>query len=135
MGRKLNGSCLCGSVKFEIEGSFDSFFLCHCKHCQKDTGSLHAANLFSESAALTWLQGKEVVKTYQLPNTQHSKSFCRTCGSAVPTYADSLGLVVVPAGSLDSPVDLIPDAKIFVGSKASWATELSDIPSFAKLPE
>ena len=48
------GSCLCGTVRFKVEGEFDSFYLCHCQHCQKDTGSAHAANLFSSSAKLIW---------------------------------------------------------------------------------
>lgn len=46
------GSCLCGAVKCQIKGDFDSFYLCYCKHCQKDTGSAHAVNLFSQSAQL-----------------------------------------------------------------------------------
>jgi hypothetical protein len=33
------GSCLCGAVRFEVEGSFECFFLCHCSFCRKDTGS------------------------------------------------------------------------------------------------
>lgn len=32
------GSCLCGAVKFEVQGEFDSFYLCHCQRCQKDIG-------------------------------------------------------------------------------------------------
>ena len=44
------GSCLCGNAKFEVQGKVDGFYLCHCRHCQKDTGSAHAANLFSKSA-------------------------------------------------------------------------------------
>jgi len=40
------GSCLCKKINFEIEGEFDSFYLCHCGRCRKDTGSAHAANFF-----------------------------------------------------------------------------------------
>jgi hypothetical protein len=39
------GSCLCGAIAFEIAGSFESFYLCHCEHCRKDSGSAFAANL------------------------------------------------------------------------------------------
>ncbi|WP_417502151.1 GFA family protein [Marinobacter sp.] len=62
------GSCLCGTVNFEIKGSFDSFYLCHCQRCQKDTGSAHAANLFSQSAKLVWRSGAEAVTSYTLPD-------------------------------------------------------------------
>jgi len=134
MDKKYSGSCLCGSVQFEIEGNFDSFYLCHCKHCQKDTGSAHAANLFSESAILTWCKGKECVKTYNLPNTLHSKSFCINCGSALPHQSETLDFIVVPAGSLDSILNIRPNAHLFVSSKASWEHNLDGIPSFEKLP-
>lgn len=67
------GSCLCGTAKFQVQGEFDSFYLCHCQHCQKDTGSSHAANLFSQSAKLIWLAGADVVTTFALPDTRHTK--------------------------------------------------------------
>ncbi len=132
--KKYFGSCLCGSVQFEIEGNFDSFYLCHCKHCQKDTGSAHAANVFSESAILTWRKGKECVKPYNLPNTLHSKSFCIDCGSALPNQSEDLDFIVVPAGSLDSILNIRPSAHLFVSSKASWEQDLDCIPNFEKLP-
>ena len=135
MVNKFQGSCLCGRVQFELEGEFQSFFLCHCKRCQKDTGSAHAANLFITSCTLTWVAGENTVKTYQHANSQHAKSFCQNCGSAVPTVADDLGLIVVPAGSLDNPEPIVPTAKIFVGSKASWSYDLGGVPSFEELPE
>ncbi|GAC16212.1 GFA family protein [Aliiglaciecola lipolytica] len=134
MTEKHQGSCLCGSVKFELSGDFQSFFLCHCTRCQKDTGSAHAANLFARGSTLTWLQGESDVNTYNYPNSLHAKSFCQKCGSALPTRAESIDSIVVPAGSLDSSVPMTPTAKIFVGSCASWSMNLSNIPSYDKLP-
>lgn len=134
MSNKHQGSCLCGAVKYELSGNFQSFFLCHCTRCQKDTGSAHAANLFAKSGELTWLQGKVEVKTYQHPNSLHSKSFCQKCGSALPTLVEHINSVLVPAGSLDSPVPIVPTAKIFVGSGAGWFINLDDVPSYETLP-
>ena len=79
-----SGSCLCGAVRFDLEGAFDAFFLCHCQHCQKDTGSAHAANLFSQSASLTWRSGEDAVTAFTLPGTRQSKSLCKHCGPAPP---------------------------------------------------
>jgi hypothetical protein len=135
MRERHKGSCLCGSVKYELLGEFQSFFLCHCSRCQKDTGSAHAANLFAESSTLTWTQGEEAVRTYKHPNSLHEKSFCGNCGSALPRVEESLSHIVVPAGSLDSPVPISPTAKIFVADRASWAQDLPDVPSFEGLPE
>ena len=64
------GSCLCGAVKFEVHGDFDSFYLCHCRYCQKDTGSAHAANLFSQSRQMYG-------STHGLPYTHEQRSVVR----------------------------------------------------------
>lgn len=134
MANKHQGSCLCGRVKYELSGDFLSFFLCHCIRCQKDTGSAHAANLFSKASTLTWLKGESDVKTYQHPNSMHAKSFCQICGSALPTIAESINSAVVPAGSLDSIISIEPTAKIFVGSSANWSRNLDNVPSYEELP-
>ncbi|MDG9670541.1 GFA family protein [Hahella sp. CR1] len=128
MSARHHGSCLCGEVRFEIEGDFESFYLCHCEHCRKDTGSAHASNLFSTSAQLVWLSGEEQVKTFMLPGTQHCKSFCSHCGSALPNIQMNGQLLAVPAGSLDSKVTIKPNAHIFVESRAEWDTELEKAP-------
>lgn len=132
MTTRHNGACQCGAVRFEVEGSFDCFFLCHCSFCRKDTGSAHAANLFSATAKLTWLAGEDQVATYRLPSTRHAKSFCKTCGSALPRQDP--GSLVVPAGSLESPVPIRPDAHIFVASRADWDRELETVPMIDRLP-
>ncbi len=67
------GTCLCGKVSFEVEGDFENFYLCHCERCRKDSGSAHAANLFSSTADLRWLSGEEYVRVFDLEG--HIKSF------------------------------------------------------------
>lgn len=110
------GSCLCGTVAFVVKGDFDSFYPCHCKHNQKDTGSPHAANLFSHTAKLVWQSGAEVVTSFTLPGTRHNKSFCKLCGSALPNTRIA-GLLVVPAGCLDTEISMLPTARIFSSGK------------------
>ena len=129
-----SGSCLCGIVTFEVKGEFDSFYLCHCQHCQKDTGSAHAANLFSHSARLVWLSGADAVTSFTLPGTRHNRSFCQVCGSALPNTRIA-GLLVVPAGCLDTDIAMLPTAHIFSSSKAVWEERLGEVPAFAGLPE
>jgi len=134
MSKSSQGTCLCKQVSFEIEGDFDSFLLCHCKFCQKDTGSAHAANLFSTQAKIKWLSGKDKRKTFNLPSTKHIKTFCSNCGSALPSEQMEGKLLVVPAGSLDTEISIKPDAQIFFSSKATWHENLDEIPKFDKLP-
>ncbi|MCB2166668.1 MAG: GFA family protein [Deltaproteobacteria bacterium] len=132
---KNSGSCLCGEVAFEIEGDFENFYLCHCSRCRKDTGSAHGANLFSSSAKIKWVSGEDKVKNFTLPSTQHTKSFCSICGSALPNIQMGGELLVVPAGSLDCDVSIIPTAHIFVSSKANWDKDLHKIPMIETLPK
>lgn len=127
------GSCLCGTVNFEVNGDFDSFYLCHCQHCQKDTGSAHAANLFSRSARVKWQSGVDAVTHFTLSGTRHSKSFCKFCGSALPN-TQIIGLLVVPAGSLDADLTMLPTAHIFSASAAAWDEDLSEATKFNGLP-
>jgi hypothetical protein len=128
------GSCLCGAVRFQVDGSFERFYLCHCAFCRKDTGSAHGANLFSTTAKLTWLAGEDEVTTFRLPSSRHAKSFCKTCGSALPRAPAGAEQLVVPAGSLESAVSMRPDAHLFVGSRADWDRDLEAVPMIERLP-
>ena len=130
---RYTGSCLCQKVAYEVDGDFERFYLCHCSRCRKQTGSAHAANLFSRIAAFRWTSGESSVKKYQLPNTRFAKSFCELCGSALPTVRDD-GSIVVPAGSLDCNINLRPLGHIHMGSKANWDQDLEKIPKFEALP-
>ncbi|GAB3031771.1 GFA family protein [Oleiagrimonas citrea] len=133
---KHYGGCLCGDVRYEVTGSFENFFLCHCSRCRRDTGSSHAANLFSRTATLRWLNGEENVVVFHLPETRHVRSFCSQCGSALPTMQTHgrETLLVVPAGSLETDVPIRPQGHILMGSRANWDMELEHVPAFEGLP-
>jgi len=132
MANATSGSCLCGAVTFDVTGAFENFFLCHCARCRKDTGSAHAANLFSTSAGITWRTGADNIATFRLPETRHVKSFCRDCGAALPT--EQRGLLIVPAGSLDTPVGIRPTAHICCASRADWDHDLDAVKKIDSLP-
>jgi len=136
IGKAMNvnhsGTCLCGEVRYTVHGVFERFYLCHCSHCRKDTGSAHAANLFSSSAKLTWHSGEASITTFQLAGTRHVRSFCAKCGSPVP-FADT-HMLVVPAGGLDTDPRILPDGHIFAGSRATWDRDLHEARWYDALP-
>ncbi len=132
---KHTGSCLCGEIVFDIYGEFENFFLCHCGRCRKDTGSAHAANLFSSTAKLRWLSGENKVKTFKFKSTEHIRSFCSNCGSALPNIQMDGTLLVVPAGCLDSEVLIKPQGHIYLESKANWDNDLDKVLKFDELPQ
>lgn len=134
MDNMATGQCLCSAVKFRISGDFESFFLCHCTRCRKDSGSAHSANLFSSTAKIFWLSGEDKIKEFRLPGSRHVKCFCTGCGSALPFYQADDGVLVVPAGSLDSPVGIRPNAHICVSGRANWDNDLASLERIDGLP-
>lgn len=128
------GSCLCGAVAYEVEGAFAHFFLCHCTRCQKGTGTVHGANLFAPGATLRWRTGGDNVRSYNVPGSRHARAFCQTCGSPVASSQFNGTLVVVPAGSLDTPVEVAPTGHLFCASRANWEDALREAPRFDGLP-
>lgn len=124
------GSCLCGAVQFEITGAFDQFFLCHCSRCRKGSGTAHGANLFSRTARIEWLSGDDKIKTYRVPDSRHDRSFCIESGSMAPGVIENGALLIVPAGSLDTPLEIHPTAHIFAASRADWDHDLETAPAF-----
>jgi len=132
MTHKHSGSCLCGAVTFTIDGAFDRFFLCHCSRCRKFSGTAHASNLFSFKGKVNWLSGKESVKFYDVPETRFMKAFCAECGSPVPREREEA--VVVPAGCLDTPVEIAPTAHIFFADRANWDEHLEEAERFDHRP-
>lgn len=117
----FKGSCLCQAVKYRIESSPKAFYFCHCQQCRKLTGSAMATNIQLEIADINWLSGEDKINRFDHPGDRmFSKVFCKTCGSALPYVNENKTALVIPAGSLDSDLDIAPEVNIFWEDKASW---------------
>jgi hypothetical protein len=129
------GSCLCGEVAYEMTGRPVVMYQCHCNRCRKSRSAAHGANLFYKVADFRWTRGEENVVEYKVPDAKHfTTAFCRTCGGSTPKVATARGMVIVPAGPLDTDPGMRPAAHIFVGSKAPWFEITDSIPQFAEMP-
>lgn len=118
---KITGSCLCGEVEFELEDDFDYLNLCHCKQCQRATGSAHASNLFTDPDNIRWTRGENRVRRYDVPGRVISNAFCESCGSGLPYLSGSGKSLVVQAGALNDPVsESTPMRSIFWSERAEW---------------
>jgi hypothetical protein len=132
--RSLSGSCLCGAVRYVAAGEEQRFYHCHCSRCRKVSGTGHASNLFMQGT-LTWSSGEELIKSFKLPEAERfTNSFCEVCGSRVPRFIEKLGMVFIPAGSLDDEPGLRPQARIFLDSRAGWSCDESVLPQFEQYP-
>ena len=132
---KTLGSCLCGDVTYEISGAPVAMYQCHCSRCRKSRGSAHGANLFYKLDHFRWKQGESQVVDYRLPEAKRfGAAFCHRCGAATPRVSLERGIVVVPAGALDTDPGMKPIAHLFVASKAPWFEITDSIPQFADMP-
>ena len=135
MSRNLSGECLCGSVKFTVIESFKAFYQCHCKQCQQLTGSAFASNIFTAPDNIQWLCDQDQITIYEHSSREFSKSFCKTCGSAVPVINKTKTSLVVPAGSLNELPDMLPQANIFTFEEACWLKPGSKAEKFRGFPD
>ena len=127
----LNGSCLCGAVRYRVQAPFIRFAHCHCSRCRKATGSGHATNLVVAPANLEWIQGRDQVQRFDLPSAKSfATAVCRTCGSPVPRLSRDGQRVIVPAGSLDDVPSIRPTARGYWDSRAPWSCSGDDLPCF-----
>lgn len=111
------GRCLCGSVRYEIDGPFSMMVNCHCSMCRKQHGAQFATFAAAPLAGFRWISGQDRQVEYaSSPNGK--RSFCRTCGSSGPLLAAEMGMAIAPAGSLEDDPGIRPQMHIFVGSRA-----------------
>ena len=127
----ITGSCLCGSIKFEVQPPFAAFRYCHCSRCRKASGSAHAANAFVPQAQFQWLAGEALVKRFDLPEARRfAVWFCPQCGTRVPHQVKSTANMLIPAGVLDGDPGMRPENSIFWKSRAAWYVPPQEMPKF-----
>jgi hypothetical protein len=130
-----DGSCLCGEVAYEIRGEPLRMMNCHCERCRLGRSAAHATNVFYKADAFRFTRGESEVREYKVPDAKfHAVAFCSHCGGKVPRVSPERGIVVVPAGSLDTDPGIRPMAHIFVANKAPWFDITDTLPQFAQMP-
>ncbi|OGA23777.1 MAG: aldehyde-activating protein [Betaproteobacteria bacterium RIFCSPLOWO2_02_FULL_67_26] len=131
----IKGSCLCGSVKFEIKPPLAAFRYCNCSRCRKASGSAHAANVFLPQGQFAWSAGEELIQRFNLPGAKRfAVWFCSRCGSRVPHKVREGDNYLIPAGLLDDDPVMRPENSIFWGSRAPWYVEPHEMPRFTEYP-
>ena len=129
----LSGSCLCGRVRYEIDGPMQVMGFCHCENCRKFTGSAFSAGGRIAAQSFRWVEGEEWVQRYESSPGIH-RCFCRHCGSSLVSMPDGMPHVGVYSGTLDADPEIHPALHLFVKSKAPWFEITDDLPRFDTFP-
>lgn len=135
----IRGSCLCGTVEFEIDGKLSPIQICHGSRCQKATGSGYAPELAARRDALRWVSGEDAITRYEAPELLHEpphyrRAFCRVCGSPVPVEIEGTPLMVMLAGVLDDDPGVRPFREILTAQTPAWDDPAEDLSSFEGRP-
>jgi hypothetical protein len=129
----IQGSCLCGQVKFELAGQPMFINHCHCSMCRKVHGAAFGSFLHAAGHQFRWVSGEDLVQHYR-SSPENLRSFCRNCGANVPVLEDEGAHVIIPAGTLDTDPGVRPVVHIHVESMAPWYEITDSLPQFAAFP-
>ena len=113
-------SCLCGGVRYRIEGALPPLQICHCRQCQKAQGGAFAAVLPVPAGRVHFDGGESLLQAYESsPGKQ--RVFCGRCGSPVFSRRESLpGVLRLRAGLIDGPLGVKPASHAHTASRCDW---------------
>jgi hypothetical protein len=132
---KIEGGCLCGKVRYSADAEPAFVGVCHCKNCQKGTGTAFAAVVALPKPALT-VQG--ALKTFNDRGDSGKilfRRFCPECGSSVMDEAEAMpNVVMILTGTLDDPSWVKPQMQIYCDSAQPWVKLEGEMQRFPKMP-
>jgi hypothetical protein len=131
MSDGLEGGCACGSVRYRLAAAPMFVHCCHCRDCQRQTGSAFVINALIETDRVTILAGDpEPVAVPTDSGRPHRIFRCPGCQTAVwSEYGGLSRLRFVRVGTLDDPAALPPDIHIYTRSRLPWVTLPPEIPA------
>ncbi|MBK6707942.1 MAG: GFA family protein [Sphingomonadales bacterium] len=118
----IAGGCNCGAVRYQIEGNPVVVAQCHCKNCQRQSGSAFSVNLMVPVAGVT---STGELAVYEDRDTRSGnavyRKFCGKCGSPIfSDLAEGNGMTIVKVGTLDDPAPFAPVVSVWTSTKMPW---------------
>jgi hypothetical protein len=129
----MEGYCACGEVRFRLGGAPFAVHCCHCRSCQRETGSAFVINGLIETPNVEVLQGRpETVDTPSDSGKGQLIVRCPTCHVALWSHYGGMGdkAAFVRVGTLENPDACPPQVHIFTRSKQPWVVLPSGAPAF-----
>jgi hypothetical protein len=115
------GGCACGAVRYECIAEPAMAFNCHCRDCQRASGTAYASGLLVPADAFKFTRG---APKYHVGTADSGRSvgrgFCAEFGSPVVATQSGYPIFIVYAASLDDPSGHRPTMDIFTASAQPW---------------
>ena len=131
----ITGGCLCGRVRYTLSGEPALSGLCHCRNCQRYTGSAFEPVMIFPSANVS-MQGE--LKTYQDKGDSGKavlRRFCANCGWGILAEAEAMPvLAIVLVGGFDDPSVFTPTMEVYCSSAQPWIHAGGERKQFPKMP-
>ena len=122
MEQVCSGGCSCGAVRYEATGEPLRVSVCHCKECQRRTGSAFGISCYFPEKSVKILQG--TLKSYQRLSDEgrwFKTQFCDVCGSTVLWHLEVLPEAIgIAGGTLDVTDWLNPRLHVWASSAQKW---------------
>lgn len=137
MGTGLTGGCACGEVRYELLSPPMFVHCCHCRDCQRQTGSAFVVNALIETDRIHVRTGEPVAVGVPTDSGRpHDIYRCPRCQVALwSDYGRRPYLRFVRAGTLDDPTLVRPDVHIYTRSRLPWVTLPGNVPAFPEYYE
>src|SRR3954452_43785 len=128
----MEGGCACGAVRYRLRTGPMLVHCCHCRDCQRQTGSAFVLNALIERDRVELLtRTPEAVPVPPDSGRPHDVYRCPACRTALwSDYGRRRVMVFVRVGTLDDPAAMPPDVHIFTRSKLPWVSLPDDVPAF-----
>jgi hypothetical protein len=121
MTQSFTGGCACGALRYEIAGEPAAMLHCHCRQCQRDSGTGHQSHATFVGAAVITTGQATVWNAVGDGGTRKARGFCPTCGSPVHlTFPDMPDVFIVSAASLDDPERFKPTVTTWASAAPGW---------------
>jgi hypothetical protein len=128
----LEGGCACGKLRYRLASGPMFVHCCHCRDCQRQTGSAFVLNALIETDRVELVSGEtQAVEVPTDSGRPHAICRCAACKVAVWShYGGVQKLSFVRVGALDEPSRLTPDVHIYTRSKLPWVALPAGVPAF-----
>jgi hypothetical protein len=114
----VEGACLCGAVRYRVEGRPRSSSICHCPTCRRASGAPSVAWFVVRLERFRLLRGE---LTTFASSAQVTRQFCASCGSQIAyRHTDSPELIELTTATLDDPEAFPPTREIWLSHRLSW---------------